>query len=209
MSRVSRQRHVVPAYFHPAVEPEGWRALASHPALRFVVLNVADGPGTSADQSFVDASAGLPVIGYVDTDYGARPTADVLTDVERHLAWYGVDGVFFDQAGTDARHYGALAEAARSLGAGTVALNHGTHPPEEFTELADLLVTFEGPLCAYRDLWVPRWVYRHRPELFCHLVYETPPSATASVLRQAWRSNAAAVYVTDHGGENPWGRLPS
>ncbi|MCP3801456.1 spherulation-specific family 4 protein [Allokutzneria sp. A3M-2-11 16] len=209
MSRLSRQRRVVPAYFHPAVAPEQWRALAALPALRFVVLNVADGPGARADQSFVDASAGLPVVGYVDTAYGARPVAEVLADVERHLAWYGARGVFFDQAGTDVRHYEALAAGARSLGADSVIFNHGTHPPEEFAALADLLVTFEGPLRAYRDLWVPRWVYRYPPELFCHLVYDAPTTDTTSVLRQAWRSNAAAVHVTDHCGENPWSRLPA
>ena len=56
------------------------------------------------------------MLGYVPTGYGARPLADVLADVRRYLAWYGVDGIFFDEASSDAAllpYYRAAEPAGR------------------------------------------------------------------------------------------------
>jgi len=79
---------VVPAYFHPAVAPRDWLALAALPEVRLVVLNVADGPGERPEPAFADVlatldEAGVAVAGYVDTDYGQRTDRAIRTDVDR------------------------------------------------------------------------------------------------------------------------------
>jgi len=158
-------RHLlVPFYEHPTDRPEGWAALvAAAPTLHGVVLNPANGAGEAPDPAFAEAAgrlraAGVRVLGYADTAYGRRPHAEVVADLLRHRDWYGADGAFLDQVATapDALpHYRRLAVAARAAGAATLVLNHGAPPDEEYAELADLLVTFEGPWDTYRTLDPP------------------------------------------------------
>jgi hypothetical protein len=209
---------IVPAYFHPACSPAEWDWLAEHPAqVRMVVLNLADGPGRCPDAAFFPVldrlqSAGVTVAGYVDTNYGQRQKRAALTDLRRYLDWYKVAGVFFDRAAAAAEqvdYYASLARRARQMGARVVALNHGTHPAEDYAEHADLLGTFEGPWPAYLDLTVPRWARSRPASQFYHLPHSVPPAYFRDAYWLAARRNAGGVYVTDSGGDNPWGRLPA
>jgi len=220
MSRLvgGRARAVVPAYFHPAVHVKAWERLAQCASMvRLVVLNVADGPGTAPERVFLDAvtrlrEAGVAIAGYVDTDYGRRPSDDALADLERHLDWYGVTGVAFDQVSAIAGHvghYAALAERARGCGAQMVVFNHGVHPAKAYAEHADLLGTFEGPWPAYVDASVPRWVRSRPAEQFYHLVYSVPRARLGDAYALAARRHAGGAYVTNHGGTNPYEVLPA
>lgn len=211
-------RLIVPAYFHPAADPDGWARLTEHAAqLRMVVLNLANGPGTRPDPAFLPAlgrlrSAKVPVAGYVDTDYGRRTSYQAMADLELYLDWYQVDGVFFDRASASAEHlshYAEIAGGARRLGAQVVALNHGAHPIEAYAEHADLLGTFEGPWSAYLELAVPRWVRSRPAERFFHLAHCVPAAAFADAFRLASRRNAGYAYVTNRCGANPWDGLPA
>ncbi|MFE2145692.1 spherulation-specific family 4 protein [Streptomyces sp. NPDC059456] len=206
---------LVPLYEHPADRPEDWELLIrSAGRLHSVVLNPASGPGEAPDERFASVArrlrdAGVPVLGYTDTDYGRRPHSAVVQDLLRHRDWYGADGAFLDQASADPAllsHYGRLAVAARAAGARTLVLNHGVHPHPDYAALADLLVTFEGPWDAYREAAVPPWTADHPAQRFCHLVYAVPPGAPAAELA---RRRGAAVHCAVPGtGAHPWGTLP-
>ncbi|MFF7755855.1 spherulation-specific family 4 protein [Streptomyces sp. NPDC007971] len=205
---------LVPYYEHPAVRPAEWAAvLAAAPRLYGVVLNPASGPGNRPDAAFAETAArlrtaGVRVLGYADTGYGSRPYEDVVHDLERHRGWYGTDGAFLDQAAAGIgglRHYERLADAARTLGCRTLALNHGTPPHPAYGALADLLVTFEGPWTTYRRT-PPQ--PRHHPDgvRLCHLVYGVPPGEDAA---SAARERGADVHCAVPGtGAHPWGTLP-
>ncbi|MFD8412506.1 spherulation-specific family 4 protein [Streptomyces sp. NPDC059650] len=207
---------LVPLYEHPDDRPDDWELLIrSAGLLHSVVLNPASGPGEARDARFAVVAerlrdAGVPVLGYADTDYGRRPHADVVRDLLRHRDWYGADGAFLDQAAPDPAllgHYGRLAVAARAAGARTLVLNHGVHPDPGYAELADLVVTFEGPWDAYRNAAVPSWTADHPADRFCHLVYAVPPGAPAAELA---RQRRAAVHCAVPGtGAHPWGTLPN
>ncbi len=211
-------RLIVPAYFHPASHSGEWQWLAERAVhIRFIVLNLADGPGGQADPAVVPAldqlrSAGVTVCGYVDTNYGLRPAQAVIADLRRHLDWYRVDGVFFDRAAIGAElvgHYAGLARQARDCGARLVALNHGAHPIEPYADHADLLGTFEGPWSAYLDLAVPRWVRSRPAGQFFHLLHAVPTASFADALWLAAYRHAGCAYVTDRCGVNPWDGLPA
>jgi len=211
-------RLIVPAYFHPGSRPAEWAWLAGQAEqVRLVVLNLADGPGTTPDAVVRQAvgrlhEAGVPVAGYVDTNYGLRPPGEALADLGRYLDWYQVTGVFFDRAPTGAEylaHYADLAEGARRLGAREVALNHGAHPVEAYAQHADLLGTFEGPWPAYLDLAIPRWARSRPAAQFYHLPHSVPAGSFGDARWLAARRNAGCVYITDRGGPNPWDRLPA
>ncbi|CAM5719124.1 hypothetical protein SGLAM104S_09451 [Streptomyces glaucescens] len=89
---------LVPLYVHPAEDPAAWHRLVSRAADTYaVVLNPASGPGRTADPAFAAAAAalrtaGARLLGYVDTDYGARDPARIAADLRLHQEWYGADG---------------------------------------------------------------------------------------------------------------------
>jgi hypothetical protein len=196
-------RVLVPAYFHPSVEPDAWAALRrAAPRLTAVVLNPASGPGDAPDPAYAEARAELRetrVLGYVDTDYGRRPHSAVVAEIERHRAWYDVDGVFLDQSlsGPDGiPYYARLAVAARSLGATFLALNPGTRVHWAYHDLADLVVTFEGSWDTYRHRPVgDRDLAPFDPTRDCHLVHAAPPDAIVP------------GYATPGTLPNPWAVL--
>jgi hypothetical protein len=204
---------LVPYYEHPVVRPAEWRALlAAAPRLHSVVLNPASGPGERPDPGFAEVVAGLRaadvrVLGYADTDYGRRPHADVVADLDRHRDWYGVDGAFLDQAASgpgELGYYRGLAAAAWGAGCRTLVLNHGTLPHPSYARVADVLVTFEGTWQTYRALRPAPW--DGAGAKLCHLVHGVPPGAGFDALA---RARGADLHCAVPGaGDHPWGTLP-
>ncbi|MDX6743760.1 spherulation-specific family 4 protein [Actinocorallia sp. A-T 12471] len=215
-ARAVPTRVIVPAYFAPHVRPGLWERIADA-RLRCVVLNVASGPGTAPDPVFARASDRIAarrgtVAAYVDVSYGRRETALVLADLKRYRRWYGVADVFFDQvpSGPDGVAYMKnVTDRARDAGAGLVVFNHGTHPDPTYLTLADVLVTFEGPVTAYAAAEPPAWTLAGDPARFCHLVYGCRPEDLEVVTALARRRNTGVLYVTDRAGANPYDGLPS
>src|SRR5580704_14505275 len=99
----STQNMAVPAYFYPG--PLWTQMDHAGSALRIAVMNPNSGPGSAPDPNYVSAvhaaqAAGISVVGYVYTDWGARRLSAVEADVNAYYRWYGVNGIFFDQAST-------------------------------------------------------------------------------------------------------------
>jgi hypothetical protein len=216
--RPAAPRMIVPAYFRPDMLPDDWAQLARHAAqVRLVILNVANGPGNQPDPVFFPAlsrlrDAGVPVVGYVDTNYGQRSGQVALADLDCFLHWYDVAGVCFDRVSGTAEHlayYAALARSSRDIGARVVVFNHGAHPIEAYAEHADVLGTFEGPWRAYLQLAVPRWTRSMAADKFYHVVYAVPLERFDDAFLLAKGRRAGCVYITDDGGANPYDRLPA
>jgi hypothetical protein len=204
----------VPAYFHPLVAPDAWLRLAAlAPLLRFVIVNPHNGPGRRPDPAYPEPTrllnaAGVRTVGYVDTSYGSRPPEDVAEQVRAYRSWYAVDGVFLDQAvsglvALDRRRRYAV--QARTAGARFVVLNPGAVPHPACLNLADLVITFEGPWSHYRGLAQPDWVLRWPATRFCQLVYGIPSGAVPAAVHAATGQHAGTVYLADGSGPNPGG----
>ena len=210
------RRLLVPLYVYPGTEPEAWHGVAAlGDEVAWVVFNPASGPGRAPQPEFAEAaatlrSAGVPLLGYVDTDYARRSHHEVVADIERYQDWYPVDGVFFDQVGSGAEllpYYRRLAVAARSLEAWQVVLNPGVHPDPGYARIADVLITFEGAWETYQALRVPDWTAGFPAKRFGHLVHTAPPEACALVGRTAREYGAEYCYATPGTGDNPWSVL--
>jgi hypothetical protein len=201
---------VVPAYFHPAVAGAHWAALTTGPPLRALVLNSADGPGVIPDPRLVRAAVatGAPIYGYVDTAYATLPPAVVLRDVARWHEHCPVTGIFLDRVTTDAAHLRHYELLTRLTGT-RVVLNHGAYPYPGYAEIAEAVVTFEGPYAAHRLVEAPPWALALPAGKFWHLVYATPPALFDAAVRHAAAANAGGLLVTDRSGANPWDGLPS
>ncbi|AQS65888.1 spherulation-specific family 4 protein [Streptomyces pactum] len=208
---------LIPLYVHPAEDPRSWHRLIAAAGRTYgVVINPANGPGDAPDPAFAAAAgalraAGARLLGYVDTDYGTRPAAEVAEDVRRHRQWYTADGCFLDRvsaAATELPAYRALVRGLRRRGSGPVVLNPGVHPAPGYARVADLVVTFEGPWSAYVSAFSrPDWTLRHPPERFCHLVYGVPEALTPLAVRTAHERGAAVCGPVTGEPPNPWSRL--
>ena len=204
---------LIPAYVPPH-ELAGLAAGANRP--RMVVVNPDSGPGAEEGRAYGEAvrtlqAAGIRVLGYVPTTYGVRPLADVLADVRRYLAWYRVDGIFFDETSSDAAllpYYRALGRQARGGLDRVVVLNPGVPPAAGYFDIADIVVTFEGSYAAYAGAMeaTPDWLRRMRADRVAHLIYG---ATRAEALDAAGEAAAGYVYVTSGAMPNPWRSLPT
>ncbi|MFF3883895.1 spherulation-specific family 4 protein [Streptomyces sp. NPDC001914] len=208
---------LIPLYVHPAQDPGAWhRLIAAADRTYGVVINPADGPGRGPDPAFAAAadalsSAGARLLGYVDTDYGARDPDLVADEVLRHRDWYGTQGCFLDRVAPTAEALPDCRRLVRELrrtGSAPVVLNMGVHPAPGYARCADLLVTFEGHWSTYVSAFSrPAWTLRHPPELFCHLVYGVPEVLVPLAVRTARDRGAAVAGPVTGELPNPWSRL--
>jgi len=214
----ARLRLGIPIYADPDVHPEIWAGIEHAPAGSVVIINPDSGSGASRDARYaarVGAAQrrGHVVYGYVDTAYGARRRARIVAEIVRYHDWFGVDGIFLDQAPGTADHldhYAELAGIARRRGL-EVALNMGQAKVDPaFAEIADILAVFEGPSTAHTAARFPDWMHdTGRRARLWHLVFDAPDEAALhAALARAEAGPCEMVFVTDGTAPNPWHRLP-
>jgi hypothetical protein len=197
---------LLPLYVYPLDDPDAWATVGRLGPDVTVIVNVHNGPGTGYDPAYGYASAalaaaGIPMVGYVDLDYGSRPMADVYDDISRWRL-YPVGGVFFDRAPA---HRGSLAWVGEAIAPvrGQVVLNPGTRPDAGYAALADLVCTFEGPWLKYRLTPAqPDW-----PNA-AHLVYGVASDELATARRRLY-SRVAHGLITDLDFPLPYRGLPA
>ncbi|MFE7166565.1 spherulation-specific family 4 protein [Streptomyces sp. NPDC057616] len=212
----------IPGYAHPLVAPTEWGELTRPGTpLHWVVLNVADGPGARPDPHCLEAAGrlrnmGVRVLGHLECASGAQSFGEVVSDAQRHIDWYQVDGFLLDRCPTDAVSLPEIRRTVTTLRAlcedAHIVLGHGTHPHPGYLECADQLVTFCGPWSDYRWSQVAEWTAEHPPERFCHFVHGVPLPHLEEALRIARWQGAATIYFTDRtdqgGRSDPWEAMP-
>ena len=198
-------------YFYPGVKWDPVLARRTGP----VLINPASGPGTAASLTYVGHvgrchAAGVKVLGYVHTKYGARPIAEVKADVDRHFSWYGVDGIFVDTTSNklaDVGYYADLSEYIRTRG-GLVVLNPGTRTIEPYAGLCDWLMNAETDAVTYRTRVASAWEHKY-PGKFWHVVHTCAAADMPLMVQLAAERDAGLVCVTDDVMPNPYDALPS
>ena len=198
---VPTHRALIPAY----VPPQQLERLAQRQGNGSVlIVNPASGPGAVPDPAYARAITaarkdGWRVIGYVPTSYGERDRTAVEADTDRYAAWYGVDGIFLDEAAHDVAHlpyYNAL----RARIPGLLVINPGIVPDRGYLGAADVIVTYEGPYGG--RVATPSWLPVARA---AQLVYATPEKAALAL---ASAPSSGYLYVTSHELPDPWSALP-
>lgn len=207
---------IVPLYTSP--RDGTWTAVIAakqaHPTVPVLaVINPATGPGDAASAAHLEGiarlcDAGVKVIGYVPTAYGARDEADVRSDIDRWKSFYPrATGVFFDQqvrrSGSE-DYYRRLAGYARSVGLDYSIGNPGTNPAASYVGVVDTILVYESPgMPALGTL--ARWQQGYPRQNFGVIPYGTAFDA-------AYVKSVAAyvgyIYLTDSQGPNPWDSVP-
>jgi hypothetical protein len=87
----STQQIGVPSYYYPCFTSTAschWNRTSGNAATRLVIINPNSGPGTTVDPNYVTIvnnmkAAGLIVLAYTYTGYGARAAATVHSDIDK------------------------------------------------------------------------------------------------------------------------------
>lgn len=210
-------RMVVPAYWVP--DQQWQRIIADAPTVGMIIFNPQSGPGTSTNPAYTQAiaqarAAGIIVLGYVSTQYGARAEADIDADVNGYYNLYSPSGIYFAEGPMEndcdslQDEYTRLATLAKSQDS-QAYLAIGTKFCPTYITFADFMVEFAETWPMYQGYTSPSWMPGHSASRFVHFVSEVPDSEASQALSMAIGFGAGWVFTTDGTLPNPWGALPS
>lgn len=206
---------LIPFYIYPtstAIQPLLDEKLA-HPNVPMrIILDPANGPGSTADPVYVSAistlkAAGIQIAGYVNTNYDARSISDVMADIAAWQSLYNPDGIFLDAMGTNLTYYQSLTSYIKSLGMGFSIGNAGSNVDTSYTGAVDTVVIDTNSslpnLVNYAN-----WKNANLPKTdAAMLIYNVAAFPTGFIYEA--KKFVGWIYITDTGGMNPWGVLPS
>jgi hypothetical protein len=207
-------RVVVPAYFH-ASSPDWDTLIAAGDKVDTVILNPASGPGTHRDRKVAQLvrrsrGAGQHLLGYVATGRGNRDPGAVTSEIDDYRKWYGIHGVFLDEAATSPDKLPIYRRYARYIHDhdGRAVLNPGVIPARGYFDVGDAVVTFEGTASDYRDRPPPPpWLGKMPARKLWHLITDAPSSAVSDLLGTV--RAGSEIDITDDAPPNSYDRLPS
>lgn len=201
-------------------ENSQWGKVLDVDHLGFTIINNANGAGAEKSTDFekqvaIARNKGVKILGYVHTGYGQRDKTEILSDVRKHIEWYGVDGIFLDEtiSGWTAEqvalipHYQELHDEIKKLNSRLfVVANPGTNTIEAVLPTADIFMTYESNANQYitakdykdRDIIITQPYYRTQPKArFWHVVYGVTPENYLKVMERAQKEHVGHVYFTD------------
>jgi hypothetical protein len=209
---------IVPLYTYPT-DPS-WAAVAAaktaHPSVPIIaVVNPSNGPGAAKDPSYTAGiqkltAAGVKVLGYDHTSYGARTTAEVEADIDSWHSFYpGVTGIFFDEQANAAGHeayYKALTAYAKSHGMDFTVGNPGSDAGASYVGTVDVELIYESaslPALSYLAGWHTGYD-RHNFGIIPYGVASFDPSYV-----QAAAHDVGYIYIQSDAMPNPWDSVPA
>ncbi|WP_346843725.1 spherulation-specific family 4 protein [uncultured Rothia sp.] len=213
-------KHISPVTYYWAdwykeTGSEWKKILTPGTALGFVILNISSGSGGTkqddwAEQARRAKNSGAQVLGYVRTTFGKRPKVEVLQEIQEHIDWYGVDGVFLDEAvngWSDEQkpfipYYQDLYDILKDKYGSEfwVVNNPGSNTVEEMIPTADVLMTYEQSAENYlhnQFAITPGFYLKYPSSKFWHVVHDVTPENYRQVMEKADREHCAHIYLTD------------
>jgi len=209
---------LVPLYTVPS--DSSWAALAAAKTAHinvpvYAIIDPANGPGAAADAGYAAGIgklqlAGVTVIGYVPTSYGARSIDAIQADIDRWKSFYpGIQGIFFDEMSIrlgDELIYKTVSQYAKSKGMEFTVGNPGVDTKPTFVGTTDTIIIYEGAgFPATTSL--SGWHTSYPKSSFALLSYGVAALDHAAI-KQA-RNYVGYIYVNTDVLPNPWDSLPS
>jgi hypothetical protein len=219
-----RLRLLVPAYIYPAGDGrQEWQRLidAASKVEIVAIANPNSGPGDERDLEyaaiFTDAtSKGLKLVGYVSTDFGKRPQAEVKNDVDTWVRFYPqIRGFFFDQQPRQGRHAAQFAElrdhVKKKIQDPLVITNPGVPCDEAYlgqavSNVTCVFVNYQG----FEQFELPSTLRAYDPSRFAAMPYNIADAESMrKVVKDAIVKRIGYLYVSDAKPPNQWGKLPA
>jgi hypothetical protein len=207
---------LIPFYIYPtpdAIQPL-LNAKIAHPNVPMrVILDPANGPGTSPDPNYVSAIAslrlaGIQIAGYVYTNYDSRSITDVMTDISTWQSFYNPDGIFLDSMGTDGTYYQTLTNYIHNLGMTFSIGNAGGPVSTVYTSYVDTVVIGNADYLPNISSTYQYWINSSIPPTETSLILYNITDFPSGFIYEA-KMFVGWLYITDAGGMDPYGVLPS
>ncbi len=222
--RASRRlRLLVPTYIYPSGDGrKEWQRLidAAGKVEIVAIANPNSGPGSERNLEyaavFTEArNAGITLVGYVSTDFGKRPRAEIEKDVDAWIRFYPqIRGFFFDQQpreGHGAANFAELRDfVKRKIADALVIANPGVPCDEAYlaravSNVTCVFVNYEG----FEQFELPAPLKSYDPSRFAAMPYNIPDVETMrTVVKDAIIKRIGYLYVSDAKPPNNWGKLP-
>jgi Spherulation-specific family 4 len=207
---------IMPIYGNTATQFSAAIAAAGKVSM-IAVINPDDGPGSrkvsgiSGNVSKL-RSAGAIAAGYVNSFYGGESLSSVYAQIDHHVAWYGVNGVFIDEMSNSTSkvsYYTSIYKYAKAKGLRVIG-NPGTNVSSKFSPVADTLVTYEDPQSKGWSTHSPSsWTTGQAASKIAAIVYASSAGSMKAVVDKAIARRYGWVFVTDGSGGDPFGKAPS
>jgi len=206
---------LVPLYVYPG---SAWDAVvtAAKTGVKIIaIINPNSGPDAAGpDSSYTTymnklTAAGVDMVGYVHTSYGARATADVNADVDTYASKYpGLKGIFLDEASPAASELSYYATVYNHIisksGYVNSILNPGTQPDQGYLAISSNIVIFEDTGASLKNNYAS-WVkcapsaaqksgYKYK---FSGIAHSTASGGMSGIVNTMVSSGMGLVYVTD------------
>jgi hypothetical protein len=209
---------IIPLYTSPS--DASWSAVAAakaaHPAVPVLaVVNPSNGPGGAASPDYVAGiakltAAGVKVIGYVHTSWGARPAAELQTEMGQWKSWYpGVSGIFFDEMAATAgkeSYYAGLTSSAKGSGFDLTIGNPGQDSAATYVGTTDVILIYENsgvPSASALGGWHTSYARTN----FGVIPYNVASLDTSFI--QSAKPYVGYIYLQSDSLPNPWDSVPS
>jgi len=212
-------KSVIPAYIYPGSAWNAFMTAASAAKTHSIIVNPNNGPGTAVDANYKTyiakaQAAGVKVLGYVATTWGARSSSLVKADIDKWYSWYKADGIFFDEgavASTKVSYYQDITNYVKSKSTKNfVMINPGMYyQTSAYVPIADSHMVWENAYSAYSSFTMPSWVRNYPASKFCHVVHSTSASQMTNAINLAKQRNVGYLFVTDDVMVNPYDKMPS
>jgi hypothetical protein len=184
-----------------------------------IIVNPSNGPGTKVDANYKTyiakaQAAGIKVLGYVATTWGARAASAVKSDIDKWYSYYNVEGIFFDEgavASNKVSYYQDITNYVKSKSSKNfVMFNPGAYyQTSAYVPIADSHMVWENAYSAYSSFSMPSWVRNYPASKFCHVVHTTPSSKMTNAVSLAQQRNVGYLFVTDDVMANPYDVMPT
>src|SRR2546428_681057 len=208
---------IVPLYF----SPDGtWDIVAQakkdHPSVPIVaIINPNNGTGSSKDPGIASGvqnlqSAGVVVIGYVDTNFGSVNSTTVTSEIDTYKSWYSVSGIFFDQMSSTAgneTYYSNLNQYAKSQGLTLTVGNPGQDTVFSYIGTVDNLMIHDDPGTPSLSYLGGGWHASYPKSNFSFTSFAV--SSLNSTFVTSASNYVGYMYITNLDSPDPFNNLPS
>ena len=221
---------LLPLYIYPNwYEPDNYAwsqvVTAAKQVPIVAIINPNNGPdGNPPNQDYARGledlkQADVTTIGYVYTQYGDRPIAEVKRDIDLYYQYFDVRGIFLDEGASNVAqidYYQDIYNYIKAKGdRELVIINPGTHTDREYITrpAADTSVIFENYSHAWLQYQPDPYVDSNQSEHFASLIHSVPDAVTMKThLNKAVERNIGYIYITDDSPDSndgdPWNSLP-
>jgi len=208
---------LVPLYVYPGAAWDALIAVASKVKI-IAIINPNSGPLTTVDATYSQymtklANAGITMVGYVHTLYGARDLALVRSEIDTYATKYPlVKGIFLDEAANDAANVAYYTQVYNHImsktGYAHAILNPGVQPDQGYLPISTNIVIFENYASSLASSSYSNWVkcapnaaqkagYKYK---FSAIIHTATLANTASYINTIHNQGMGLVYVTDGAG---------